>query len=261
MAKQPEPRDLSGLSTEFRGAVEGLTHEWGFVVVRTAYATDNDEEQWAAALKRLRADAAGAPNNDAEMNPDTFALPVIADSTSLCGVDYASVRKAFNGWVEDFVQDEDMEWPSDIRRDVCIVIDEPALASLLKAPDLVTGKLPNLDMEPWVVVVDAADPTSVPYNGGGPYMGFTRVWTRALDQLFDDLGSQSLEELIPVREYDGQIPLYDGSPKHWGRLVNPAGGVDGRYKFPRGTPRGKDAARAMLAEIERAIGKADEGVD
>ncbi|KZL82767.1 hypothetical protein CI238_11539 [Colletotrichum incanum] len=262
MAEQPQPRDLSGLSTQFRSAVKGLTHEWGFVVVRTAYAADNDEAQWAAVLEKLRAYAT-PDDDDAEMDPDTFALPVMADSTILRGADHASVRKAFNGWVNDFVRrespsdddDEDEEWPSDIRRDACIVIDEPALASLLKAPDFVPGKVLNLDLEPWVVVVDAKDPASVPYSGGGPYMGFTRSRARALGQLFEDLGSRSLARLSPVREYDGQIPLYDGSSR--GKLVDPAGGVDGRYKFPRGTPRGADGARAMLKEIERAVGRAD----
>ena len=268
MANQSQPRDLSGLSTEFRSAVEGLTHEWGFVVVRTAYAANNDEAQCAAAMEKLRAYAApdDDDDDDAEMDPDTFALPVIADSTILSGADYAFVRKAFNGWVEDFIHrerrlsddhddDQDEEWPSDIRRDACIVVDESALASLLKAPDFVPGKVPNLDLEPWVVVVDAKDPASVPYGGGGPYMGFTRARARVIGQLFEDLSSRSLARLSPVREYDSQIPLYDGSSK--GKLIDPAGGIDGRYKFPRGTPRGVDGARAMLEEIERAVGKAD----
>ncbi|KAJ0163727.1 hypothetical protein CTA2_2501 [Colletotrichum tanaceti] len=275
MAEQPRTRHLGGaLSTRFRSSVKGLTHEWGFVVVRTAYAADKDEAQWAAVLEKLRAYA--TPDNDeAEMDPDTFALPVMADSAVLCGADYVSVRKAFNGWVDDFTcrerpsdddddnddndddqdDDQDEEWPSDVRRDACIVIDEPALASLLGAPDFVPGKVPDLKVEPWVVVVDAKDPASVAYSGGGPYMGFTRSYVRVLGQLFEDLGSQTLARLSPIREYDGQIPLYDGSTR--GKLVDPAGGAEGRFKFPRGTPRGADGARAMLEDIERAVGRAD----
>jgi hypothetical protein len=258
MAEQPQPPDLSGLSSEFRSATENLTHEWGFVVVRTAYAADNDEAQWAAALEKLRAYA--TPNNDdAEMDPNTFALPVIADSTLLRNADYASVRKAFNGWVDDFVlrendgdSDQDEQWPSDLRRDAFIVIDHPALSSLLSAPDFIPGEFPPLDQEPWVVVVDAADPASESYNGGGPYMGFTRAHASALDQLFDDLKFRSLARLSPVRKYDGQIPLYNGDV--WGELVDPDGGVDGRYQFPKGTPRGVQGARAMLSAIEQALG-------
>ncbi|GKT47087.1 uncharacterized protein ColSpa_07268 [Colletotrichum spaethianum] len=262
MAEPPQPQNLSGLTTQFRSAVESLTHEWGFVVVRTAYAVGIDEAQWAAALEKLRAYAT-REDDDAEMDLDTFALPVIADGTILRGADYTSVRKAFNGWVNDFVRCEgpsdddyqDEAWTSDVRRDVCIVIDEPALASLLKAPDFVPGKVPNLELEPWVVVVDTKNPASVPYGGGGPYMGFTRSRARALGQLFEELGSRSLARLSRVREYDGQIPLYDGSSR--GKLIDPAGGVDGRYRFPRGTPRGADGGRAMLEEIERAVGRAD----
>ncbi|KDN62268.1 hypothetical protein CSUB01_12162, partial [Colletotrichum sublineola] len=222
-------------------AVEGLTHEWGFIVVRTAYAANNNEVQSAAVLEKLRAYPT-PDDDDAEMGPDTFALPVIADSTILRGADYASVRKAFNGWVDDFTRrerpsddDENEEWPSDSTR----FCPRQGL---------------DLDLEPWVVVVDAKDPASVPYGGGGPYMGFTRSYARVLGQLFEDLGSRSLAKLTPIREYDGQIPLYNGSVR--GKLVDPAGGAEGRYEFPWGTPRGADGARAML-EIERAVGRAD----
>ncbi|KAJ0316007.1 hypothetical protein COL5a_011746 [Colletotrichum fioriniae] len=267
MAEQPQARDLSELSAHFRSALQDLTHEWGFVVVRTAYVADSDEAQWAAALKKLRAYATPADDDAAEMGPDTFALPVIADSTVLSGADYASVRKAFNGWVEDFVrrksssndddddEDEGGQWPSDVRRDAFILIDEPVLTSLLDAPAFIPGKAPNLDLEPWVVAVDAKDPASVPYGGGGPYMGFTRSRVRVLGQLWEDLGSRSLAKLSPVREYDGQIPLYDGSSR--GKLVDPAGGLEWRFKFPRGTPRGADGTRAVLEEIERGVGRAD----
>ncbi|WDK19400.1 hypothetical protein CGRA01v4_10687 [Colletotrichum graminicola] len=137
---------------------------------------------------------------------------------------------------DDDDDDDDEEWPSDVRRDACIVVEEPALASLVRAPDFVPGKIPDLDLEPWVVVIDGKDPAGVPYHGGGPYMGFTRSYARVLGQLFENLGSRSLARLSPIREYDGQIPLYDGSSQ--GKLVDPAGGAEGRFKFSRGTPRG-----------------------
>lgn len=262
MADQSRPRDLSSLSAQFCSAIERLIHQWGFVVVRTAYANDDDDAQWAAALKKLR-DYAAPLDSRAEMDPDTFALPVVSDSALLRGADYASVRKAFNQWIADFVSrernedEDDEEWPSDVRRDMCIVIDEAALTSLLDAPDFVRGKVPNLDLEPWVTVVDAEDPANMPYRGGAPYMGFTRAYARVLSQLFDDLDSRSLERLSPIRVYDGQIPLFTGSTQ--GKLVDPPGGVDGRYKFPRGTPRGAQGAQAMLEEIERAVGRAGMG--
>ncbi|KAK1595634.1 uncharacterized protein LY79DRAFT_577988 [Colletotrichum navitas] len=171
-------------------------------IVRTAYAADNDEAHWAAVLRNLQAYAT-LDEDDAEMDPDTFVLPVIADSTALRGADYTSVRKAFNEWVDDFIRrerplddddDYDEEWPSDVRRDACIVINEPALASLLRAPDFVPGKIPDLDLEPWVVIVDARDPASVPYGGGGPYMSFMQSHARVLGQLFEDLSSRSLAQ-------------------------------------------------------------------
>ncbi|USP81355.1 hypothetical protein yc1106_08629 [Curvularia clavata] len=263
MAGQSQPRDLSSLSVQFRNAMEGITHQWGFVVVRIAYANDNDDAQWAAALKKLY-DYATPSDSGAEMDPNTFALPIISDSALLRGADYASVRKSFNQWMADFVgrqrnedDDDGEEWPSDIRRDVCVVIDEAALASLLNAPDFVRDKVPNLDLEPWVTVVDAEDPANIPYRGGAPYMGFTRTYVRVLSQLFDDLDSCSLEKLSPIRVYDGQIPLFTGSSQ--GKLVDPHGGVEGRYKFPRGTPRGAQGAQVMLKEIERVVGRAGIG--
>lgn len=62
----------------------------------------------------------------------------------------------------------------------------------------------------------------------------------------------SLVQLCPRRVYDGQLPLYNGFPG--GELIDPEGGVDGRCKFPQGTPRGRDRAKAMLADIEEALG-------
>ncbi|KAK1731323.1 uncharacterized protein BDZ83DRAFT_746717 [Colletotrichum acutatum] len=143
MAEQPKARDLSESSAHFRSALQNLTHEWGFVVARTAYVADNDEAQWAAA----------------EKGPNTLALPVRADSNVLCGADYAFHE----------------EWPSDVCRDAFVLIDQPALTSLLNAPVFIPGTLPNLDLKPWIVAVDAKDPASVPYAWGGPCIGLYEV--------------------------------------------------------------------------------------
>ena len=83
-------------------------------------------------------------------------------------------------------------------------------------------------------------------------MGFTRAYASALSELYDGLTYWSLERVAPIRHYHGQIPLYDGSYK--GKFVDPPGGVQGRYRFPQGTPRGKEGAEAMLREIQQALG-------
>ncbi|KAF9874725.1 hypothetical protein CkaCkLH20_07862 [Colletotrichum karsti] len=250
--------DPEQLNSQFRDTMNKLTHERGFVVVRTAYAADDDADatEWSAALQKLRAWACPTDDN-AEMDPDTFALPVIADRETLNGLDYTAVRRAFAGWVESYLRrtladdDEDDPWPSDVRHDVCIVADGSALASLRNAPERPSAEF--MDRGPWVVVLDAQDPANAPYRGGGPYQGWMRAEARALSQLAEDLDDRTLAGgLCPVREYGGQIPLYDGTPA--GRLVDPPGGVAGRYRFPRGTPRGVDGAQSMLAEIQRANG-------
>jgi hypothetical protein len=218
------------------------TQKWGFVVVRTAYADDEatDAAQWSTAFASLQ-EYALPSENDERMRPETFALAVIADPT-LKGASYDTVRTAFNTWKNQ----EGREWESDVRRDCCLVVDGPALASLLQAPD----KQPTSG--PWVVAVHAEDPATVPYNGGGPHLGWMRVSARAMGELFGDIEAMSFVEVCPVRVYDGQIPLYDGIPCEG--LVDPVGGIEGRYKFPGGTPRGVQAGNAMLADIERALG-------
>ncbi|TQN70996.1 hypothetical protein CSHISOI_04480 [Colletotrichum shisoi] len=224
---QPQTPDLSILSSQFQGLAENLTHEWGFFVVRTAYTVDVDKGSWTAALENLHR-YVQAGDDTAEIHPGTLALPVIAGRGALNGAGYASIRNAFTGWLDEFLRhkspsddDGDEEWPSDVRRDVFVVIDDPSFASLLNAPEPVRGRSPNLDAEPWVIVVDSEDPDTMPYRGGGPYMGFMRSRARALGQLFEDLGSRSMGRLCPVREYEGQIPLYDGSLR--GKLID--GGV------------------------------------
>ncbi|KAI1874534.1 hypothetical protein JX265_004742 [Neoarthrinium moseri] len=238
--------------TAFPSVMDKLSYDWGFVVVRTAYKADDiaDVTAWSAAINRLRTLALPREHN-AEMDPATFALPVMASRSMLEGASFNAVRAAFNAWVHAYVRDrreagtgdDGDEWPSDVRRDCCIVVDELALESLQSASEA----------EPFVIVVDATDPDSVPYNGGGPYTGWMRATANSLGALYDNMESQGMGEgLCPIREYSGQIPLYDGSPA--GRLIDPPEGLEGKYKFPRGTPRGAQAGQAMLDEIKRATG-------
>ncbi|KAK2027184.1 hypothetical protein LX32DRAFT_695059 [Colletotrichum zoysiae] len=130
--------------------------------------------------------------------------------------DFIRRERPLNEDDDDSKEEEGL--PSDLRRDACIVIDDPSLTSLTQAPDLVSGGSPDLDPEPWVVVVNAKDPASVPYGGGGPYIGFMRLYARVFSQLFEDLGLRCLVSLSPVRKYDSQMPLYDGSSQ--GKLVD-----------------------------------------
>ncbi len=259
----PNPKKMAQrhdhLSAQFGSIMPNFTHEWGFVVVRTAYADDEatDAAQWSKALAKLREYALPSGKN-ARMHPDAFTLPVVADPT-LEGASYDAVRTAFNAWVDQY--QEEHGWESEVRQDCCLVVDGPALASLLQAPE--REQRPKQPAEqaprpkqpapgPWVVAVDAKDPATIPYSGGGPYLGWTRVSARLVGDLFEDIEVRSLVQVCPRRVYDGQLPLYDGFPG--GKLIDPEGGVEGRYKFPQGTPRGLDGAKAMLADIERALG-------
>ncbi|OBT68622.1 hypothetical protein VE03_01808 [Pseudogymnoascus sp. 23342-1-I1] len=239
------------LSALFSSTMTSFTQSWGFVVVRTAYADDEatDAAQWFTALARIQEYALPSGNN-ARMRPDSFALPVVADPT-LKGASYDAVRTAFNAWIKQY--QEEYKLYLGVRQDCCLVVDGPALASLLQAPD--REKRPKQPaLEPWVVAVDAKDPATIPYDGGGPYLGWTRVCVLSLEDLFGDIEARSLVQISPIRLYDGQLPLYNGIPGG-GTLIDPEGGVEGRYKFPQGTPRGIVRANAMLADIEQALGR------
>ncbi|OBT72108.1 hypothetical protein VF21_09193 [Pseudogymnoascus sp. 05NY08] len=241
------------VSAQFDSIISSFTNEWGFVVVRTAYADDEatDAAQWSTALAKLQ-ELAVPSGNSRGMHPDRFTLPVIADP-ALEGASYDAVRTAFNTWVNQY--EEEHMWQSNVRRDCCLVVDGPALASLLQVPE--QGESPKQAIEqrwrrkqpapvPRVVAVDGSHSSTIPYNGGGPYLGWMRVPVRLVEDLFGDIEATSLAEVCPTRVYDGQLPLYDGE------LIDPEGGVGGRYKFP-GTPRGVDAGNAMLADIEQAL--------
>ncbi|OBT56196.1 hypothetical protein VE04_02874 [Pseudogymnoascus sp. 24MN13] len=210
------------LSAQFGSIMTSFTHEWGFVVVRTAYANDEatDAAQWSKALAKLQEYTLPSGNN-ARMHPDTFALPVIADPT-LEGVSYNEVRTAFNAWVNHY--HEEHEWESDVRQDCCLVVDGPALASLLQAPEREERpkqapeqarrpKQPALG--PWVVAVDAVDPATIPYSGGEHVLGLE-------------------VDVCPRRIYDGQLPLYNGFLN--GKLIDPDGGAEADTSFPRAPP-------------------------
>jgi hypothetical protein len=211
MAEQSQPQDLSSLSAQFRSAVEGLTHQWGFVVVRIAYANDNDDAQWATALKKLH-DYATPSDSGAEMDPDTFALPVISDSALLRGGDYASVRKTFNQWRADFVgrerNEDDEEWPSDVGRNVCIVIDEAALASLLNAPDFVRGKVPNHDFPITENLFDALRmlrPSG--FQTSGRYLWVDNI---CIDQASDDEKGEQVWNMFTIYQKATQVVAWLG---------------------------------------------------
>jgi hypothetical protein len=234
---------------KFRVAMTGLTHKWGFVIVRTAFLSSDDTtdaSQWSAVLSKLRAYV--LLSADAGMDPATLALPVISDR-ALDGASLGTVRAVFNSWVARYQAEG--AWDSSIRRDCCLVVDEPALASLLGPPGSEPMPPSPSPTEPWVIALDAADPIMRPYSGGGLYLGWMRVLARATGQLFEDLESQSLGDLCPIRDYDGQVPLYDGTPH--GKLVDPPGGSEGRYRFPSGTPRGSRDEKAILAMIRAAV--------
>ncbi|KAK1671495.1 hypothetical protein BDP55DRAFT_732177 [Colletotrichum godetiae] len=160
------------------------------------------------------------------MDPDTLALPAIADCIVLHDADYASRRNAFDGWITN---PEDEEWPSDVRREALILVADPALTSLLKAPDFVTGKVLDLHPEPWIVTVDAKGPASVSGGGGGLYMGFTR--SRARSEPAVRAHRPAISGMAEsFREYDGQVPFYEGSSR--GKLVDPAGRAGGTVQVP-----------------------------
>ncbi|KFY08702.1 hypothetical protein V492_05989 [Pseudogymnoascus sp. VKM F-4246] len=247
------------LSAQFSSIMTAFTHEWGFVVVRTAYADDKatDSAQWFKASAKLQECALPSGNN-ARRKPDTFVLPVIADPV-LEGASFDEVRTAFYSWVTRY--EKEHQWQSDVRQDCCLVVDGPALASLLQASEQEEGlkqateptrRLKQSAPRPWVIAVDANEPATIPYNGGGPYLGWTRVSAPLVGDLYSDIEVRSLAQMCPIRVYDGQLPLYNDAPG--GKLIDPEGGVEGRYKFPQGTPRGLDGAKAMLADIERALG-------
>ncbi|GKT56755.1 hypothetical protein ColTof4_08705 [Colletotrichum tofieldiae] len=237
-------------------------NEPGFVIVRTAYDPDpaTDASRWSAALSTLRAHI--EPADPLEHYPGLVTV-VMEDRDSLDGMNYDTARAAFQSWIAEYCRRDRNEngngWESDIRRDCFLVVDDSVLASLLTAPpeppaisDYGHRRLVADGGDPWIVAVDAHEPADVPYNGGAPYLGWTRSYVWALNRLNSDLNVTSLSgSLYPRREYDGQIPLYNGGR---GELVDPAGGIEGRYKFPRGTPRGLEGARAMIDEIRAALG-------
>jgi hypothetical protein len=243
---------IIGLPEAICGACQVLPIAWGFFLVRTAYADEKDAEIWATALKKLRPYALSTPQ-DIYVEDADLALPEVSDSVALQGVGNGALRAAFTTGIDMFLNRPKLRgaptWRSSVRRDAFVVVDAPSLASLLAGPAFEEGKPISPD-EPFVMVVDARDPTTVPYRGGGPYTGAVRVMARNLGDFFEDLDRKPMDELCAMREYEGQIPLYDGSGRD--RLVDPPEGLEGRYRFPRGTPRGVEGARAMLEQIDRA---------
>ncbi|KAL0940580.1 uncharacterized protein CTRU02_203343 [Colletotrichum truncatum] len=243
---------------KFKTLIQGVDRTWkGFVVVRTAYDPDpaTDANQWSAVLDKLHLYAS--------VDLDIKFL-VMDDREFLEGMDYGAVRSLFKTWTKECRPCENEEgdetgWPSGVRHDCCLVIDGPALASISAAPSRppsppsTYGHLGKEAAEkPWVVVVDSQAPEEVGYIGGGPYMGWFRAEVSALEELIRELEcSLEVHSRCRPREYDGQIPLFNGRR---GAMVDPPGGVAGRYKFPRGTPRGRDVAKAWIEDIRKALG-------
>lgn len=236
MKQQAQP-DEHGQSAQFRDAVHKLTHEWGFVVVVTAIATDAAR---SAALEKLHACTLSNRDTKAGFDRGTLALPTML----LEDADYDTSRAAFGTWVRDYDGHEeagagedgggdDGGWASDVRRDVLVVLDGPALESLLLSS---TG---GREDAAWVVVVDARRADDGGEAGRPDYAGWMRCLAVELGSLSDDLDAidEGMCALCPPRRHSGQIPLYDGSPQ--GRLLEPASGSEGGgTEFPRGTQRG-----------------------
>lgn len=70
-------------------------------------------------------------------------------------------------------------------------------------------------------------------------------------------GSPSVleEQICTTREYTGQILLYNGGGR---KLIDPEGGLEGAYKFPRKHMRGppaKEDVERWIKDIEQGTGK------
>lgn len=226
-----------GQSDQFCEIMKALTHEWGFVVVVTA-ATAATTTQWTTALQKIRVCMLAHQDSQAQFDPSTLALPVM----HLEDADYDAARAAFGQWIRDY-DDGEEEWESDVRRDVFVVVDGPALESLLAG-----------DQEAaWVVAVDARHPSKA---GRPDYPGWMRCQGPALAELFEELDAmdEGMSALCPARQNSGQIIVYHGSRRV--RLVESEGGVEGTVvEFPRGTQRGvaRGTQRGVTGGTQRGL--------
>lgn len=216
-------------SSAFLQAMQGITYQWGFIIIKTT--TDLSSQQWSTALSNLHTIALANKDPNADMDPSNLALPVV----SLPGADIPTVRAAFTAWLRAYDEHFDGEWESDVRRDVCVVVDAEAAQSLLDS------NRQQQDKTAWVLVVDAAtNPSGAQRSDDDDYQGWMRCLAHALWTLSDDLdGDGGMRLLCPPRQYADQIPVFDGSST--GKVVEPAEGAveegSKRAEFLRGTQR------------------------
>lgn len=213
----------------FRATIDRLARtsgSWGFIVVRTAAASDN--LQWMRAydtLRRLalrsievdydarhgRQNTRPRPYTDSSLkSPDLFNLPVLdlqtaqADEKSL-----DSLRDLVNQQIEQSRQrdqslpqgrsgrkdvddesgdEESTSWRSQLHLDGYLVVDDAAMTELLAGSSNTSTAEPSHDeLRPTVIFLDAVDPCSVSYQGGSPFTGWMRVEVQSLSDLELDL--------------------------------------------------------------------------
>lgn len=214
---------------EFHTTIDRLARtsgSWGFIVVRTAAASD--DSQWTRAYGTLRdfalrsikldydaghgrQNARPRPYTDSSLkSPELFNLPVLdlqtaqADEKSL-----DDLRDLVNQQIEqsrqrdqslpqeergiedvdDEKKDEDSQlWLSKLHLDGYLVVDDEAMTELLAASSTIsTTDLSHDDLQPTVVFLDAVDSCNVSYQGGSPFTGWMRVEVQSLSVLELDL--------------------------------------------------------------------------
>ena len=187
-SKPAEPaKPALSLKDKFRAAMDPITHQWGFLVVRTAYHPDpeTDAAQWARAYDALCKRCCRETDSKCEFHPGTSALPVLADRDALGGKGYDDVREILVDWIQDYISQREEEavaeaWrpdsnggrmpPHDIREEVVLVVDEGSLASLVAAAeaDANSNAAGDAQPAPWVVVIDMRrGPDPSPAAAGG----------------------------------------------------------------------------------------------
>ncbi|KAI0174524.1 hypothetical protein BJ166DRAFT_150516 [Pestalotiopsis sp. NC0098] len=217
MAPKQSSKESQIQSALFRNVMVDYVTRWGFVVIVTARTPDAHHRGFDAAEKleeHMGADPDGIDRIE-------IGLPVL----HLRGADFDTARKSFVQWVRDYEEAEGEGWTSDVRNDSFILLDGPALNSVLEG-DLDTA---------WVNVIDAHPPSEEERPG---YPGWMRCKTSALAKLCEDIDvdDDGLPGRCPSRDHVGQIPLFDGTPG--GRLLETDGPAqDGIVDPPTGTRR------------------------
>ncbi|KAF7530967.1 hypothetical protein G7054_g9339 [Neopestalotiopsis clavispora] len=201
MAQQDTETLQKEQSALFRNIMLDNIFMWGFVVIITARGPNAWREALDAPQKQI---TAGLEPGEAIQ----LGLPEMHLRSA--GIDAA--RESFNRWRRDYEEDGEGGWVSDVRNDVFLVLDKPALESLLSGDPEAA----------WVTMVDANPPSDA---DDIEYPGWMRCTVQSLHELYAaiDFNDEGMPGLCPVRSGPSQIPLYDGTPD--GRLLEP--GVDG----------------------------------